>query len=66
VQGAGVDLRVKLGDPVRAGDALYRVHAQFDADLEFARRMALQDSGYRIGTPEQVPREYVLPQGDIR
>jgi thymidine phosphorylase len=66
VQGAGVDLRAKLGEPVRAGDALYRVHAQFDADLEFARRMALQDSGYRIGTPEQVPREYVLLQGDIR
>jgi thymidine phosphorylase len=66
VQGAGVDLRAKLGDPVRAGDALYRVHAQFEADLEFARRMALQDSGYRIGTPEQVPREYVLLQGDVR
>jgi hypothetical protein len=42
------------------------VHACFEADLEFARRMALQDSGYRIGTPEQVPREYVLLQGDIR
>src|SRR5690606_15425551 len=34
VVGAGVDLFVKLGDAVRAGQPLYRVHAQFDADLE--------------------------------
>jgi thymidine phosphorylase len=48
VPGAGVDLRCKIGDAVRQGQPLYRLHAQFDADLEFARRMALEDAGYRI------------------
>ena len=33
VPGAGVDLRARLGDAVRAGEPLYRMHARFDADL---------------------------------
>ena len=37
VHGAGVDLFRKLGDAVAAGDVLYRVHAGYPADLEFAR-----------------------------
>jgi len=58
VPGAGVDLRVKLGDAVRAGQPLYRVHACFAADLGFARRMAAEDPALRIGRPEDVPREF--------
>jgi thymidine phosphorylase len=48
VPGAGVDLLHKVGEPVRAGQALYRIHACYPADLEFARDLAARDSGYRL------------------
>jgi thymidine phosphorylase len=48
VSGAGVDLLHKVGDPVAAGQPLYRIHARYPADLGFARDMALHDSGYRL------------------
>ncbi|MDP1909575.1 MAG: thymidine phosphorylase family protein, partial [Hyphomicrobium sp.] len=53
VKGAGIDLFIKLGDPVKKGETLYRIHAQFEADLEFARRMAERDCAYRMGTPTE-------------
>ncbi len=59
VKEAGVDLAVKLGDAVREGDLLYRVHASYPSDLEFARQACARSSGYRIGTAEQVPHVYV-------
>jgi thymidine phosphorylase len=58
VPGAGVDLRVKLGQAVKAGDPLYRLHARFEADFSFACGMAQQDNGYRLGSADQVPREF--------
>ncbi|RRQ22550.1 thymidine phosphorylase family protein [Thiohalobacter thiocyanaticus] len=48
-KGAGVDLLAKVGDRVRAGDPLYRVHAEFKADFEFARQLCDRDSGYQLG-----------------
>ncbi|MCM5571244.1 thymidine phosphorylase family protein [Burkholderiaceae bacterium FT117] len=66
VRGAGVDLFVKLGDTVRAGQPLYRVHAQFDADLAFARRMVSEGSGFRIGAADLVPREFATAPGDVQ
>ena len=59
VQGAGVDLCAKLGDAVAAGDVLYRVHASYPADLEFARQATLRASGYTLGDAGQVPRVFV-------
>jgi len=59
VAGAGVDLFARLGDTVREGRPLYRLHARFEADLGFARRMALQDSGFVIGAPGELPGEFV-------
>jgi thymidine phosphorylase len=59
VAGAGADLFVRLGDAVREGQPLYRLHARFEADLDFARRMALQDSGFAIGAPGAAPGEFV-------
>ena len=59
VQGAGVDLLCKLGDAVVSGQPLYRVHADFPADLEFARQACAQGSGYRLGTADEVPRVFV-------
>jgi thymidine phosphorylase len=47
-KGAGIFLCKKLGDPVVMGDVLYRIHAQFQADFNFAQRAAQHRSGYRI------------------
>lgn len=35
-QGAGVDLLKKLGDPVKQGEPVFRIHAEHAADLGFA------------------------------
>lgn len=51
VQGAGVDLLHKLGDTVKAGDTLYRVHAAFPTDLGFARQACERTSGFMLGSP---------------
>lgn len=59
VQGAGVDLLRKLGDPVAAGEPLYRVYAAYPADLEFARQSALKQSGFRLGHADEVPHLFV-------
>jgi thymidine phosphorylase len=66
VRGAGVDLRVKLGDAVRSGQALYRVHAQFEADLDFARRMTVAHSAFILGASADLPREFAAAPGDIQ
>jgi thymidine phosphorylase len=34
--GAGIDLLFKTGDPVRAGEPLYRIHASEPSDFRFA------------------------------
>ena len=49
----------KLGDAVVSGQPLYRVYADFPADLEFARQACAQGSGYRLGTADEVPRVFV-------
>ena len=59
VQGAGVDLLCKLGDTVACGQVLYRVHASYPADLEFARQACLRDTGYTIGAAADVPSVFV-------
>ncbi len=59
VSGAGVDLFRKLGDRVRADDVLYRIYADYPADLEFARRMSDRFSAYRIGDKEPSPHAFV-------
>ena len=58
-KGAGVDLFKKLGDPVEKGEPLYRIHAQFPSDFNFARSLSESASGYRIGREDQVPQAYV-------
>jgi thymidine phosphorylase len=59
VRSAGVDLQFKLGDAVQAGAVLYRVHASFASDLEFARHACAKSSGYTIGRAEDVPHVFV-------
>jgi thymidine phosphorylase len=47
-QGAGVDLHCKLDKPVKQGEPLYTIHAEFAADFRFACEAAAEESGYRI------------------
>ena len=48
-KGAGIDILRKIGDRVRAGDSLYRIHASEEFEFDFARDAARADHGYRIG-----------------
>ncbi len=45
---AGIDLHCKLGDRVEAGDTLYTIHAEFQADFQFARDAAADNNGYTL------------------
>lgn len=56
---AGIDLLKKLGDPVTVGEPLYTIHAEFRADYHFALNLAKKNSGYTIGTAEEIPSTYV-------
>ncbi len=47
-KGAGIDLLHKVGDRVRAGEPLYRIHADSDTGLRFAADLAAEDTGYRL------------------
>ena len=55
VQGAGVDLLCRLGDELKAGQPMYRVHAAFPADQAFARAACEQASGLEVGLACDVP-----------
>lgn len=59
VPGAGLDLLRKLGQPVAAGELLYRVHAGFPADQEFARQASERASGFTIGQADAMPHVFV-------
>lgn len=59
VAGAGVDLLRKLGDPVRCGEVLYRVHASYASDRDFAKQACERDTAYQIGGAEDLPRVFV-------
>jgi thymidine phosphorylase len=56
---AGVDLLKKMGDSVVKGDVLYRVHAEFHSDFQFAKSMCEQRSGYTIGSKDDIPASFV-------
>ena len=58
-KGAGVDLFKKLGDNVNKGEPLYRIHAEFPSDFNFAITLCERDSGYLIGKEDQIPKAFV-------
>jgi thymidine phosphorylase len=58
-KGAGVDLFKKLGDPVAQGEPLYRIHAEFPSNHEFAREFVKARTGYTVGEAEPVSGYYV-------
>ena len=47
-KGAGIDLVRKIGEQVRRGDTLYRIYANTQTGLGFARELAEEDSGYEL------------------
>ncbi len=59
VKNAGVDLLRKLGSPVKAGDVLYRIYAEFPADFKFSQDLAAQNNGYTIGSDNQIIKSLI-------
>jgi thymidine phosphorylase len=47
--GAGLDIGVRLGEAVRAGQPMYRVHAETEGELALALRWCAEDPGIAIG-----------------
>jgi thymidine phosphorylase len=58
-KGAGVDLFKKLGDKVEKGELLYRIHAEYSSDFNFALSLCQGDSGYQIGSSDKIPEAFV-------
>jgi thymidine phosphorylase len=56
---AGVDLFKKLGNPVKKGDALYTIYAEFPADFKFAQDLATHNNGYTLGSDEQIIKSLI-------
>jgi thymidine phosphorylase len=56
---AGVDLLKKLGNPVKKGETLYRIYAEFPADFKFAQDLAAHNNGYAIGSEEQIIKSLI-------
>lgn len=54
IKKAGVDLFKKLGSPVKKGETLYSIYAEFPTDFRFATELASQNTGYTIGSEEQI------------
>ena len=59
VHGAGVDLFHKIGDKVNAGDILYRIYAEIEADMVFAKELCAKSNGFRIGNAEEIAHVFV-------
>jgi thymidine phosphorylase len=47
-KGAGIDLLCKVGAAVHKGQPLYRIHAQSQAGLAYARELAGEADGYTL------------------
>lgn len=58
-KGAGVDLLKKLGEQVKKGEPLYRVHAEYKSDYRFAHELTDRTTGYSIGEPSEVSKSYM-------
>ncbi|MBB3142677.1 thymidine phosphorylase family protein [Halomonas organivorans] len=54
--GAGIDLAVRIGEAVEAGQPLYRVYAAYANELTFARQACERDHGIAIGHPDRITR----------
>ena len=59
IKKAGVDLFKKLGSPVKKGDTLYCIYAEFPTDFKFAQESAGQNNGYTLGSDEQIIKSLI-------
>jgi thymidine phosphorylase len=59
IKKAGVDLLKKLGSPVKNGEILYRIYAEFPADFNFAQQLAAHNNGYTIGNEAQIIKSLI-------
>jgi len=57
---AGIDLLKKIGDKVTKGEPLFQIHAEFQSDFMFAKKLAQQFSGYSIGDSEQILKPLIV------
>ncbi|TFH87897.1 thymidine phosphorylase family protein [Billgrantia azerbaijanica] len=57
--GAGVEMRVRIGDTVEAGESLYRVYAAYRNELAFAHQSSERDNGVTLGNAEEIQRPNV-------
>ncbi|MEZ5668256.1 MAG: thymidine phosphorylase family protein [Alphaproteobacteria bacterium] len=48
-KGAGIDLLKKIGERVRDGEPVYRIHSCVASDFDFARALAAEGSGIGLG-----------------
>ena len=46
---AGVDLHKKVADTVEKDEPIYTIHAEFNADFNFAKQASASDNAYQIG-----------------
>lgn len=53
-KGAGIDLFKKVGESVRKGEPLYRIHSCFKSDFDFAEGLAAEGAGIVIDGTETV------------
>jgi thymidine phosphorylase len=60
-KGAGVDVLRRLGDPVRQGEVLYRIHADFPADFRFACDLSARHLAYRLGDAADIEELHAAP-----
>lgn len=58
-KGAGVYLLKKIGDPVKSGEALYRIYAQFPSDMQFALKSSETRCGYNIADTAPTPYSWM-------
>lgn len=58
-KGAGVDLLKKLGDEIKKGEPLYRIHAEYPSDFNFALDLSDRNNGYLIGSEDQISKAFV-------
>jgi len=55
-RGAGVDLLKKRGEWVEQGEPLFRVHAAYQNEFNFAMKMATEDCGYILSPDKATPQ----------
>ena len=49
----------RLGDTVRKGEPLYKIYAEFQSDLLFAKHLCESGNGFTMGDATEIPHSYL-------